>query len=65
VPCWPVNSLDAVFEDEQMKHRGLKFGLPHPLSGTVPTVGLPMKSSATPLQYLAPAPLLGQHADEC
>jgi crotonobetainyl-CoA:carnitine CoA-transferase CaiB-like acyl-CoA transferase len=64
VPCGPVNSLDAVFADEQIRHRGLKFDLPHPLSGTVPTVGSPMKFSATPLQYLAPAPLLGQHTDE-
>src|SRR3546814_9863520 len=38
VPCSPVNTIDRVFEDPQVKARGMRIELPHPLadSGTVP-----------------------------
>ena len=41
--------------------RGLRFDLPHPLAGTVPLVGPPVKMSGTPLTPTRPPPLLGEH----
>jgi crotonobetainyl-CoA:carnitine CoA-transferase CaiB-like acyl-CoA transferase len=64
VPCAPINTLEEVFANEQVQHRGMKIELPHLLSGTVPAVVSPMSFSGTPLVYRDPAPLLGQHTDE-
>ena len=61
IPCGPINRLDQVFADPQVIARGLKMDLPHPLAGTVPQVGAPLKFSATPLSYDRPPPLLGEH----
>jgi crotonobetainyl-CoA:carnitine CoA-transferase CaiB-like acyl-CoA transferase len=66
VPCGPVNSIDEVFEDPQVRHRGMRIEMPHPLSasGTVPLLGNPIKMSATPPAYDKPPPYLGQHTAE-
>jgi crotonobetainyl-CoA:carnitine CoA-transferase CaiB-like acyl-CoA transferase len=66
VPCGPVNSIDEVFEDEQIRHREMRIDMPHPLAsdGTVPLLGNPIKMSATPPAYRRPPPFLGQHTDE-
>jgi formyl-CoA transferase len=61
VPCGPIHQLDAVFADPQVRARGLRLDLPHPLAGSVPLVGPPMKLSATPLAPTRPPPLLGEH----
>jgi crotonobetainyl-CoA:carnitine CoA-transferase CaiB-like acyl-CoA transferase len=64
VPGGPINRLDEVHADPQVRHRGLKIELPHPLSGTVPLVANPIKYSRTPLRYNTPPPLLGEHTAE-
>jgi len=64
VPCGPVHRLDEVFANPQIRHRGLKVDVPHPLSGTVPLVANPIKYSRTPLAYENPPPLLSQHTDD-
>ena len=61
VPCGPINTLDQVFADPQVAARGMRFALPHPLAGTVPQVGSPLRFSATPVAYDLPPPLLGEH----
>jgi len=61
VPCGPINTLDQVFADPQVAARGMQFALPHPLAGTVPQVGNPLRFSATPIVYDRPPPLLGAH----
>ncbi|MGA3943549.1 CaiB/BaiF CoA transferase family protein [Ralstonia nicotianae] len=63
VPCGPINSLDEVFDNEQVKARGLRVDLPHPSAGTVPLVGSPVRMSATPPQAVAHPPLLGEHTE--
>jgi crotonobetainyl-CoA:carnitine CoA-transferase CaiB-like acyl-CoA transferase len=63
VPCGPINDLAQVFEDEQVRARGLRVEVPHPLAGRVPVVASPMRLSATPPQHGAP-PILGQHTRE-
>jgi formyl-CoA transferase len=61
VPCGPINRLDQVFADPQVRARGMRFDLPHRLSGTVPQVGNPLHFSATPVAYTQTPPLLGEH----
>ncbi len=61
VPCGPINRLDQVFADPQVRSRGMRVDLPHPLSGTVPQVGNPLHFSATPVTYTQAPPLLGEH----
>ncbi|RFP09283.1 CoA transferase [Duganella sp. BJB488] len=64
VPCGPINTLDRVFADPQVRARGLHIDLPHPLAGSVPLVANPIRMSATPVQYRSAPPTLGQHTDE-
>jgi formyl-CoA transferase len=61
VPCGPINRLDQVFDDPQIRARGMRMDLPHPLAGTVPQVRAPLRLSATPLANATPPPLLGEH----
>ena len=63
VPCGPINRLDEVFGDAQVRHRGLRVDIPHPAAGTVPLVASPMRFSATPLACERPPPLLGEHTE--
>jgi formyl-CoA transferase len=64
VPCGPINDIAAVFEDPQVRHRGVQIEVAHPLAGALPLVANPLRLSETPVQYRAPPPLLGQHTDE-
>jgi crotonobetainyl-CoA:carnitine CoA-transferase CaiB-like acyl-CoA transferase len=64
VPVGPINDLAQVFEHPQVRSRGIKLDLPHPLSGTVPTVASPVRMSATPAKHERAPPLLGQHTRE-
>jgi len=61
VPCGPINRLDQVFADPQVIARGMRIDMPHPLAGSVPQVGNPLKFSATPVTYTRAPPLLGEH----
>lgn len=63
VPCGPINSLDKVFDDPQVKHRQMQIDLPLPEGGNVPGVASPVKFSHTPIEYNAAPPTLGQHTD--
>ena len=63
VPCGPINTIDQVFEDPQVKHRGMKFEMPHPAAGSVPLVASPMRLSGTPVTYRNAPPMLGQDTD--
>jgi crotonobetainyl-CoA:carnitine CoA-transferase CaiB-like acyl-CoA transferase len=66
VPCAPVNTVDQVFEDPQVKARGMQIEMPHPLAGAgnIPLVASPIKMSATPPEYRYAPPTLGQHSGE-
>jgi crotonobetainyl-CoA:carnitine CoA-transferase CaiB-like acyl-CoA transferase len=63
VPGGPINTLDAVFNDPQIRHRGMVVELPHAKTGTVKMVANPIKFSATPITYERAPPELGQ--DDC
>ncbi|WP_430469327.1 CaiB/BaiF CoA transferase family protein [Thalassospira lucentensis] len=64
VPCGPINTLDRVFDNPQVQHRGMIRYLDHPVAGKVPTVANPIKFSKTPISGETAAPMLGQHSDE-
>ncbi len=65
VPAGPVNTLDQVFADPQVAHRGMQMAMPHPLAGTagLSMISSPLRLSATPVSYRRPPPLLGEHTD--
>ena len=64
VPCGPINNMQEVFEDPQVRHRGLHVDIPHPLGGVAPVVASPLRLSATPVEYRMAPPTLGQHNEE-
>lgn len=73
VPCSPVNDIGQVFEDPQIRHRGMKIEVPHPRAapaapgadtGSVPLIGNPIKLSETPVQYRQAPPTRGQHSEQ-
>jgi crotonobetainyl-CoA:carnitine CoA-transferase CaiB-like acyl-CoA transferase len=63
VPCGPINDLAAVFDDPQVKARGLRQDLPHPTVGSVPTIASPIRYSGTPLVHDRAPPTLGADTD--
>ncbi|HEV8587063.1 MAG TPA: CoA transferase [Methylomirabilota bacterium] len=64
VPAAPIQTVDRVLEDPQVRHRGMVVEVEHPGHGRVPTLGTPIKlAGAAPLEP-APPPRLGQHTDE-
>ncbi len=63
VPNGPINTIAEAFEEEQVKARGVRFDLPHPLGGSAPMISSPMKFSATPLNQDTAPPTLGQHTE--
>jgi glutaryl-CoA transferase len=64
VPNGPINDLAQVFEEPQVKARGVKIELEHAAAGKLPLVASPMRFSGTPLAYQLPPPLLGEHTDQ-
>jgi crotonobetainyl-CoA:carnitine CoA-transferase CaiB-like acyl-CoA transferase len=64
VPCGAINNLAEVFEDPQVRQRGMVTSWRHPLQPDLRLVGSPMKLSATPVRNALPPPMLGQHTDE-
>jgi crotonobetainyl-CoA:carnitine CoA-transferase CaiB-like acyl-CoA transferase len=64
VPCGPINTVPQVFEEEQVRHRGMLADVAHPLAGTVPQVVSPMRFTDAPLAFDRAPPLLGEHTAE-
>ena len=64
VPNGPINDIAQVFEEPQVRARGVKIELEHAAAGKLPLVASPMRFSATPLEYRLPPPLLGEHTDQ-
>ncbi|RXG83854.1 CaiB/BaiF CoA transferase family protein [Bradyrhizobium zhanjiangense] len=64
VPCGPINALDRVFKDPQVKHRRMCVSASHAAAGKVGLVASPIKFSNTPVADPKAPPLLGEHTDE-
>jgi crotonobetainyl-CoA:carnitine CoA-transferase CaiB-like acyl-CoA transferase len=64
VPAGPINSLDAVFDDPQVRARNMQIELPHPITGRVSLVANPLRLSETPVTYRSAPPPLGAQTRE-
>ncbi|MGA4451841.1 CaiB/BaiF CoA transferase family protein [Pseudomonas fortuita] len=64
VPVGVINSIAQALDEPQILARNMLVNIPHPLKADFVTVGSPIKLSRTPVEYLRPAPMLGEHTDE-
>jgi crotonobetainyl-CoA:carnitine CoA-transferase CaiB-like acyl-CoA transferase len=64
VPAAPLNTLDEVFQDPQVREYGFPVDVAHPTMGTVRMVGNAVDMSRTPPAIDRPPPVLGEHSDE-
>jgi len=63
IPCGPVNNMEHLFSDPQVRHRGMLAEVPHPTIGTLKLTGVPIKASETQGTIRRHPPLLGEHTD--
>jgi crotonobetainyl-CoA:carnitine CoA-transferase CaiB-like acyl-CoA transferase len=64
VPVGPINSIGEMFDDPQIKARGLRVDLEAADGTIIPGVRSPIVLSETPLAYHRPSPKVGEHTDE-
>lgn len=66
VPCGPVNTIDQVFADPQVKHLGVVHHFDHPRLGHKDVVRQPINLSRAPQpeKFRYPTPDPGEHTDE-
>ena len=64
LPCAPINTVEKIINDPQIKARNMIVEIEHPVAGNLKMAGIPVKLSATPGAIERPAPLLGQHTAE-
>jgi len=64
VPVGRINSIGEMFEDPQVKARGLRIDLEAADGTIIPGVRSPIVLSETPLAYHRPSPKIGEHTDE-
>src|SRR5438128_1606755 len=65
VPCGPINTYPEALDDPHTLARGMVVDLVHPGAGAIKALGVPVHLSETPGAVDRPAPLIGQHNDEC
>jgi crotonobetainyl-CoA:carnitine CoA-transferase CaiB-like acyl-CoA transferase len=64
VPAAPIQTVDRVLSDPQVRHRGMIAELTHERLGRLPTLGTPIKVDGARDFAPAPPPRLGQHTDD-
>jgi crotonobetainyl-CoA:carnitine CoA-transferase CaiB-like acyl-CoA transferase len=64
VPCGPINRMDEVFADPQVRHLGMAAAVQHATLGKVEVVNQPIKLSRTPSHIVHPTPEKGEHTEE-
>ncbi|NYT78625.1 CoA transferase [Alcaligenaceae bacterium] len=64
VPAGPINTIEQVYNNPQVKAREMLRHLPHPLAGKAPVGASPLKLSESPVEYRHAAPLLGEHTEQ-
>ena len=60
VPCGPINTIDQVFADPQVQHRGTRRVLVHPTVGPVAVVANPVRMTGHDTTATKAPPLLGE-----
>jgi CoA:oxalate CoA-transferase len=61
VPASDVNDMADVFDDPQVRARGMRASVDHPTIGEVEMAGCPMQFSRTPATIRRHPPRLGEH----
>jgi formyl-CoA transferase/CoA:oxalate CoA-transferase len=64
VPSAPIQSVDRVLADPQVRHRRMVVQVDHPEHGRLPTLGTPIKVDGALDLAVTAAPRLGQHTDQ-
>src|ERR1700687_3234279 len=64
VPCAPVQNIDAVLADPQVRARNMIIEQEHPVLGKVRLANIPFKFSDCDVTPRSVAPLMGQHNRE-
>jgi formyl-CoA transferase len=64
VPCGPVYTMEEVFSDPHIIHRGLVREIDDPKLGKIKQVPFPVKFSETPAEVKSPPPQMGEHTEE-
>jgi crotonobetainyl-CoA:carnitine CoA-transferase CaiB-like acyl-CoA transferase len=71
IPAGPVNQLNEVFDDPQVKHRQMQFEMNRPIAHhpttppeSIPQVGFPVKLNKTPARYRHAPPTLSQDCEQ-
>jgi crotonobetainyl-CoA:carnitine CoA-transferase CaiB-like acyl-CoA transferase len=66
VPAGPINSLDQVFADPQVLHRGMRIDRPSARAkdGAIPGVRTPIVIDGRAMAAERPSPQLGEHSAE-
>ncbi|MBN8892148.1 MAG: formyl-CoA transferase [Rhodospirillales bacterium 70-18] len=64
IPCGPINTIDRVFADPQVRHLGLARTMHHPRLGDEQVVSSPINLQGLSRDIRLPTPDAGQHTDE-
>ncbi|WP_215908973.1 CaiB/BaiF CoA transferase family protein [Phreatobacter stygius] len=64
VPWGPIQPLNEVFADAQVRHRQINRTLRHPRMGAIPSVRNPLLPPVAGADDGRPPPLLGEHTEE-
>jgi crotonobetainyl-CoA:carnitine CoA-transferase CaiB-like acyl-CoA transferase len=64
VPCGQVRTVGEAIRSPEARERQLVTRIPHPQTGWIPNVALPIRYSGTPVADPVAAPAVGQHTSE-
>src|SRR5699024_10347793 len=64
VPSGPIQTLDQMREDPQLKARDMFVTMEHPKAGKIDLIGSPLKLSRTPVEMKYHPPEVGEHEEE-
>ena len=64
VPCGPIDSIDQMFDDAQVKHFGIAHDVPKDENRPIRLVGQPITLSRTPSRMAVRPPEFGEQTEE-
>ncbi|MCK8784561.1 CoA transferase [Roseomonas sp. NAR14] len=64
IPCGPINTIDQVFADPQVRHLGMAMPYRHPRRGETHLVASPIRMEGHETGVRLPVPGPGEHGDE-
>jgi formyl-CoA transferase len=64
VPCGPINTIDQVFAEPQVRHLGIAQPVEHPTLGSYEVVGQAVHLTRTPSSIRRATPERGEHTEE-